>query len=490
MSEDPLHPDADTSARPHHHHLEQARAQVIQLLSRQAVEKELLSRSESRKQDVVAQLVARQHQAALEQRLSHFHPADIAFVLESLAPEARDFAWALVRPERRGAVLLETADVVRRALVTSMRPEQIAAVVSPLDPDDIADLIASLPEEDRQQVLERLDRADQAEVRSKLSFPEGTVGAMMAFDYFAVREDATLEAVLRLLRRRKELPPHTNQLVVVDRSNVLRGLLPLSRLLLEEPEAAVSDVMNPRPVYFYTDDKAREAVAAFEKYDLISAPVVNLHRQVVGRITVDAVVDEINERAQSESLRQVGLSEEDEDLFAPIAASAKRRWPWLAINLMTAFMASRVIEAFEPVIATLVALAALMPIVASIGGNTGNQSVALVIRGLALNQLGSQQLRQILQRELSICAMNGAMWGGVLGLATLLFHRQLPLALVIAVALMLNMLVAALVGVLAPVLLHRFGRDPAMGSSIILTATTDSMGFLIFLGLASIFLVG
>ncbi|HEY0916994.1 MAG TPA: magnesium transporter, partial [Solimonas sp.] len=248
-------------------------------------------------------------------------------------------------------------------------------------------------------------------------------------------------------------------------------------------------VMNPRPVYFYTDDPSREAVAAFEKYDLISAPVLNLHRQVVGRVTVDAVLDEVRERAQTEGLRQVGLSEEDEDLFAPVVASAKRRWPWLAINLATAFFASRVIGAFESIIATLVALAALMPIVASIGGNTGNQSAALVIRGLALGQLSGDQLRRILRRELSISALNGALWGGVLALSTLLLYHQLPLAVVIAVALMLNMCVAALVGVLAPVILHRLGRDPAMGSSIILTATTDSMGFFIFLGLAAVFLV-
>jgi len=485
----PADADADPSARPHHHHLEQARAQVIELLSRQSVEKELLSRSESRKQDVVAQLVARQHQAALEQRLAHFHPADIAFVLESLAPEARDLAWSLVQPQRRGAVLLETSDVVRRALVTSMRPEEVAALAAPLDADDIADLISSLPEDARQQVLQHLDRADQAEVRSMLSFPEGTIGAMMDLDFVAVREDTTLEAVLRLLRRRKDLPAHTNQLFVVDRGNQLRGLLPVVRLLMGDPDTPVAEVMNPRPVYFYTDDKAREAIAAFEKYDLISAPVVNLHRQVVGRITVDTVLDEVRERAQAEGLRQVGLSEEDEDIFAPVIASARRRWPWLAINLATAFVASRVIGAFEGLIGTLVALAALMPIVASIGGNTGNQSVALVIRGLALDQLGAHQLRRILRRELSISALNGAMWGSVLGFATLLLYRDYRLALVITAALTLNMLVAALVGVLAPVLLQRFGRDPAMGSSIVLTATTDSMGFLIFLGLAQAFLV-
>ncbi|MGQ0697945.1 MAG: magnesium transporter [Panacagrimonas sp.] len=477
----------------HHRHLEQARALVIELLSRQAVERELVNRSENfaqlGKQDVVAQLVARQHQAALEQRLAHFHPADIAFVLENLMPEARDLAWSLVQAERRGAVLLETSESVRRALVLSMPVDEIAAVVRPLDPEDIAELVASLPIDARQQVLEQLDQADQAEVRSVLSFPADSVGSAMDLDFVSVREDASLEAVQRLLRRRKTLPAHTNEVIVVDRANHLRGFLPLSRLLLGEPEATVAEEMSREPVYFYTDDRMQEAVTAFEKYDLVSAPVVNLHDQVVGRITVDAVVDEINERAQTEGLRKVGLSEEDEDLFAPIRHAARRRWPWLAINLCTAFMASRVIGAFEDVIGALVALAALMPIVASIGGNAGNQAVALVIRGLALHQLGPAQLRRILARELFIGVLNGTLWGLVLGAATWVIYGDIKLAAVIASALLLNLVVAAFVGVCAPAILHRFGRDPVMGSSIVLTATTDSMGFLIFLSLASIFLV-
>lgn len=476
--------------RSHHRHLETARAQVIELLSRQAVERELVSRSEAgAKQDVVAQLVQRQHQAALQQRLAHFHPADIAFVLESLAPEARDLAWSLVRPERRGAVLLETSDAVRRALVLGMPVEDVADVVRPLDAEDIAELVASLPDDSRQQVLAKLDQADQAEVRSVLSFPEGSVGASMDLDFVAVREDASLEAVQRLLRRRKTLPAHTNELIVVDRANQLRGFLPVTRLILGEPEATVAEEMSREPVFFYTDDRMQEAVTAFEKYDLVSAPVVNLHEQVVGRVTVDAVVDEIKQRAQTEGLRKVGLSEEDEDLFAPIERAARRRWPWLAINLCTAFLASRVIGAFEDIIGALVALAALMPIVASIGGNSGNQSVALVIRGLALGQLGPAQLQRVLTRELGIALINGLMWGVVLGLATLVLYQNLALALVIAAALMLNLLVAALIGVCAPAILHRYGRDPVMGSSIVLTATTDSMGFFIFLGLAAVFLV-
>ncbi|MGH8446742.1 MAG: magnesium transporter MgtE N-terminal domain-containing protein, partial [Solimonas sp.] len=199
---------------PHHRHLEVARAQVIELLSRQALEVGLLARSENRKQDVVSQLVARQHQAALSQRLAHFHPADIAFVLEALAPEAREMAWALVRAERRGAVLLELSDAVRRSLVDHMAPEEISAVVRTLDSDDIADLVSSLPDDQRQAVLEHVDRADQAEVRSVLSFPEDSVGAMMDLDFIAVRDDTTLEAVHRLLRRKKPLPAHTNEIIV------------------------------------------------------------------------------------------------------------------------------------------------------------------------------------------------------------------------------------------------------------------------------------
>lgn len=472
----------------HHSHLEQARAQVIDLLSRQALERELVSRSGSRNQDVIASLVERQQKAVLEARLAQFHPADIAFVLESLPPEARASAWPLIRPGRRGAVLLEASDAVRRSIVAGLSSAEVAAVVKPLDADDIADLIGDLPDTTRQAVLDSLDQGNRDEVRSVLSFPEGTVGAAMDLDYIAVRHDASLEAVLRLLRRRRGLPEHTNLLFVVDRDSRLRGLLHVERLLFEDPETPVEAVMTDQVHYLRTDDDIRSAIAAFEKYDLISAPVVNLHGRVVGRLTVDAVVDEINARAQADSLRQVGLSEADEDLFDPVLQSARRRWPWVLVNLVAAFVASRVIDAFDEIITLMVALAALMPIVASIGGNTGNQSVALVIRGLALNQLGPQQVRHVLRRELSINLVNGALWGAVLGLVTLVLYQNPALSAVIAVALLLTMISAALIGVLTPVLLERFGRDPAMGSSIILTATTDTLGFFIFLGLASMVL--
>lgn len=476
-------------SHPHHRHLEHSRAQVIELLSRQAVERELLLRSDAGdKQDVVAQLVARQQLAALAQRLDHFHPADIAFVLESLTPDARHMAWEMVRQDRRGAVLLETVDSVRRSLVADMPADEVAALVAPLDSDEIADVLAELDEEARQQVLEKLDRQDQAEVRSVLSFPEGTAGAIMDIDFFTVREDASLEAVHRLLRRRKAMPQHTNELIVVDRSNHLCGVLPIEKLLLLEPEVEVRDVMMKEATFFFTDDPVRDVVDSFEKYDLLSAPVVSLHKQVVGRITVDAIVDAVQERAQAESLRQVGLSEDD-DTFGPALQNARKRWPWLALNLFTAFAASRVIGAFEHVIEQLVALATLMPVIASIGGNTGNQTMALVIRGLALNQMGPSQLRSLFQKEIAIAGFNGAIWGAALSLVTLILYQDYKLALVIGSAMVLELIVAASAGLVIPVLLQRFGRDPVMGSSVILTALTDSMGFFIFLGLAAAVLV-
>lgn len=479
-------PAADSSA--HHEHLEQARAQILDLLSRQAVERDLVSRSGQRRQDVVAGLVLRQQQAALEQRLLQFHPADVAFVLEGLPPDARRMAWSLVRAERRPAVLLEVSDAARRALLVDLPTEEVASFVRRLPPDESASLLSALPDATRSQVLEHLDQTEQVEIRSVLSFPAGSVGSRMAFDFITVREDTTLEAVQRLLRRRKPLPPHTTQLFVVEGKGELRGLLALQKLVTEEPDTPVGAVMTPEPVYFHTDDRVEHAVQAFERYDLITAPVVNLHRQVVGRLTVDSVVDTLNERVQRQRLEEVGLSE-GTDLYAPVRMAARTRWHWLGINLLTAFVASRVIGAFEDIIVQVVALAALMPIVASIGGNTGNQTVALVIRGLALNQLGPAQLRQMLRQELAIAAYNGALWGALLGAVTLALYRDAALAAVIAAAMMLNLLVAAGVGLLAPVLLQRLGRDPVRGSSVILTAATDSMGFFIFLGLAAAFLV-
>jgi magnesium transporter len=310
----------------------------------------------------------------------------------------------------------------------------------------------------------------------------------MHLDVVTVRDDVTLEEAIASLRRRRNLPEQFTSLAVVDRDNLLRGVLPLDRLVARDSALRVSEVMNKEPTYFLTTDPVDDAAVAFERYDLLSAPVVNLHRQVVGSLTVDDVLDHVTQDTFKQSLSQVGLSE-DEDLFAPIWLSGRKRWAWLGLNLLTAFIASRVVGAFEGSIAQLAALAALMPIVASIGGNTGNQTVALVIRALALSQLNRGNLRFLLRKELAIGLMNGVLLGLLMGFATLLLYGSWPLAGVMIAAMLLNMLLASVVGVFCPLILERLGRDPVMGSSILLTATTDSMGFLIFLGLASALLL-
>jgi magnesium transporter len=472
-----------------HHNLEQSRAEIIELLSRQALEMTVVNRWQQPGQDLVTQLTELQHRTAIGQRLSRFHPADVAFVLESLDPGARDIAWGLVRPQNRGAVLLEISASVRRALVQDMPASEIAALASPLAAEDVAMLIADLPAEIRQQVLDTLDGPERAEVTSVLSFPKGSVGAAMDREFIAVPVDATLSDVQRSLRLQKAIAAQTTQLFVVDDKQRPLGLLALAKLLQSDPDERVRDAMSELAAVFHTDEPMRDVVHAFEMYDLVTAPVVNLHDHIVGRVTVDAVVDELNERAQSDNLRQVGLTRDDEDLFSPARQAARRRWPWIAINLCTAFLASRVINAFGQIIEQLVALAALMPIVASLGGNAGQQSVALLTQRLTMGKLGPGELQRVLLRELKVGAINGALYAVVLALITLSLYGDAQLALVIAAALLLNLMLAASVGVLAPSLLAKFGRDPVMGSSVILTASTDFMGYLLFLGLAATFLI-
>jgi magnesium transporter len=415
------------------------------------------------------------------------HPADIALLLESLPIAERLLVWNLVPAERDGAVLLEVAEGVRKTLIADMDRKEILSAARHLDSDEIADLVPALPKDIVADLLQSLDREDRAQVQSLLSFPEGTVGALMDFDMLTVREDNRLELVLRYLRRRRQLPSHASHCMVVDRDGILQGLLPIEELLLRDPETKVGEVMVKDPIFFYTTDQDQEALRRFERYDLVSAPVVNIHHQLVGRLTVDAVMEEVREAAQKDLLAQVGLREE-EDLFAPLVKSARNRWAWLAINLMTAFLASRVIGLFDGTIEKLVALASLMPIVASVGGNVGNQTIALVIRGLALEQIQPANRRRLLFKELGISLVNGLLWGSVMGLFTYLLYGHLALSLVMMGAMVLNLLLAACAGVLIPLGMKKAGQDPVIGSSVVLTAITDSMGFFIFLGLATLFL--
>jgi len=333
-----------------------------------------------------------------------------------------------------------------------------------------------------------LDSEQRERVRSALSYEEDQVGALMDFEMVTIREDVTLEVVLRYLRRLKELPGHTDKLFIVDYDGILKGVLPIKRLLVNDPEKQVAEIMANDPVSFQPDEDAYDAAQAFERYDLISAPVVDKDGKLIGRLTIDEMVDLIREESETEVLNMAGLREE-EDIFASVWKSLRNRWAWLAVNLVTAFIASRVIGLFEGSIEKLVALAALMPIVAGIGGNSGNQTITMIVRAMALDQLGPGNTTRLLRKELSVSLINGVVWGGVIGLVAWILYDSWSLGLVMTAAMTLNLLLSALMGVLIPMTLTRFGRDPALGSSVMITAVTDSGGFFIFLGLASIFLM-
>ena len=337
-------------------------------------------------------------------------------------------------------------------------------------------------------MINALPFEERIALRTAMASKEGSVGAIMDFEEITVREDVTLEVVTRYLRRYEELPDHTDQLFVVDRARNLRGVLPISKIVVTDLEKLVEDVMNTEFVTLYPDDKARDAAQAFERYDLVSAAVAGRDGKLLGRVTVDAAVDFIREHSEAQHLAKAGLRA-SEDVFASVWDSVRNRWAWLLVNLVTAFIASRVIDAFEGSIAKLVALAALMPIVAGIGGNAGNQTITMIVRALALGQVEEAHVKKLFLKEAGVALVNGLIWGGVLGTAAFLLYDSVPLGIVMTAAMTLNLLLAATLGVGIPVVMMRLGGDPALGSSVMITAFTDSGGFLIFLGLATIFLV-
>jgi magnesium transporter len=462
--------------------------EVQELLARHKLVEELVHRQEMPRHELVETLVHKQHVVELQRRLEAMHPADVAYILEALPLPERLFVWDLVKAERDGEILLEVSDAVRESLIEAMEPKELVAAAEQLDTDEIADLAPDLPQEVMQDVFLSLDVEEREQLRAAMSYADDAVGALMDFDMVTVREDVTLEVVLRYLRRFDELPDHTDQLFVVDREEHLRGVLPLNRLLVSDPETEVASIMLTDMLALDPDDKADSAAQAFERYDLVSAPVVDTHNRLVGRVTVAAVVDYIREATESERLSQAGLREE-EDIFAPVIDSVRNRWAWLAINLVTAFIASRVIGAFEGSIQKLVALAALMPIVAGIGGNSGNQTITMIVRALALGQVQPEKARKLFIKEIGVALFNGLAWGSLLGVVAWWLYRSIPLGLVLTSAMTLNLLLAATVGVAIPLTMYKLGRDPALGSSVMITAVTDSGGFFIFLGLATLFLV-
>ena len=468
--------------------LRPARLEVEDLQQDLRKVQDLLARSRATEGDATRPALPAPLLADLRAKLDRLDPADIAVVLEALPLEERLVVWDLVKADRDGEILLEVSDAVRESLIASMDSKELVAAAETLQADEIADLAADLPEQVMQDVIRALPQEEREQLRAAMSYEEGSVGALMDFDQVTVREDVTLEAVTRYLRALDELPGQTDQLFVVEREQRLRGSLPLARLIVSDLELSVGQVMVPESVKFHPEQGAGDAAQAFERYDLVSAPVTDHFGRLIGRLTVNAVMDYVREKSAESQLAEAGLSKE-EDVFAPVWNSFRNRWAWLAINLVTAFIASRVIGAFEGSIEKLVALAALMPIVAGIGGNSGNQTITMIVRALALGQIQSSYWTNLVTKELGVATLNGVLWGGLLGAVTYVLYGSVALGGVMALAMLLNLLLAAGMGVAIPYARARFGRDPAVGSSVLITACTDSGGFFIFLGLATLFLL-
>lgn len=431
--------------------------------------------------------LVRERFAALRGMLEDLHPADMATVLESLPLQERVLVWKLATPENDGAVLLEVSDAVRETLIECMGRQELLAAVEDMDTDDLAELADDLPHQIVAEALQSRDEEERAQVQAAMSFADHQVGAIMDFELVNIRADVSCEVVLRYLRRFERLPNHTDKIFVVDEMGVLQGVLPMRRLLVAQPEEKVADIMARDVVSFQPEDDTEDAALAFERYDLVTAPVVDKQGKLIGRLTVDEMLDVIREESEADMFNMAGLKEE-EDLFAPVLDSVRNRWVWLAVNLCTAFIASRVIGAFSDTIESNVALAALMPIVAGIGGNSGNQTITMIVRAMAMGQLSRHQALRLLKKELGVGLVNGILWGCVMGAVAWALYDSFGIGLVMVAAMTLNLLLAATIGVLTPVLMDKFGRDPALGSSVLITACTDSGGFLIFLGLAALFL--
>ena len=476
----------DTSHKKELEDLQDILQELRELLRRDQDAEAAANRGESRGAERSAASAPGPQLDELRSRLDALHPADVAYVLEALPLEERLIVWSLVKAERDGEILLEVSDAVRETLIESMDSEELVAATEQLDTDEIADLAPDLPEDVLEDVFESLSAEEREQLRAVMSYAEDSVGALMGFDMVSVRGDVTLEVVTRYLRRLDELPDHTDLVFVVDRDRRLIGALPISKLIVTDLEVTVSAAMSTEVVKLHPEDRAQEAAEIFERYDLVSAAVVDHAGRLIGRVTVNAVVDHIRDRTEAEQLAQAGLREE-EDIFSSVWDSLKNRWAWLAINLVTAIVASRVIGAFEGSIEKLVALAALMPIVAGIGGNSGNQTITMIVRSIALGQL--QNARKLFTKEISVALLNGLIWGGILGLVAFWIYDNPALGVVMTVAMMLNLVLAAMMGVLIPLALEKSGRDPALGSSVMITAVTDSGGFFIFLGLATLFLL-
>ena len=420
--------------------------------------------------------------------VNSMHPAEIASLLESLPPAQRDVVWDLVDPELEGDVLVELNDEVRADLIADMEAEELVAAAESLEIDDLADLLEDLPEHVHQQVLRSMDSRDRERLHAVMAYEPDSAGGLMNPDTVSVRPDVTLETVLRYLRMRGDVPENTDSLFVVNRHDRYLGTLDLARLLTEDPERTVGEVMDTGVPGITPDTPASQVASVFEDRDLLSSAVVDADGRLLGRITVDDVVDVIRDEAEHSVMRMAGLDEEV-DMFAGVTQSARRRGLWLGVNLATAFIVARVVGLFEATIEQVVALAVLMPMVASMGGVAGTQSLTLMVRGLALGQIERSNARWLLKKEVAVGLLLGLGSAAVVGTVAFAWFRDWHIAAIIFAAMVINLCAAALAGVLVPLTLRKFGVDPAVAGGVVLTTVTDIVGFASLLGLGTLVLL-
>ncbi|MCW8943388.1 MAG: magnesium transporter [Sedimenticola sp.] len=428
------------------------------------------------------------NQEELTTTLLGTHPAEVANLLESLPPEQRSELWDVVPVEQESEVLSFLHDEARTTIVDEMDQGELVAAAESMAPEDLAEFIDELPEDLTNALLISLDADHRKRLDSVLTFDEGSAGRLMSTDVISVRKDVTIAVVLRWLRRHEALPPHTDSLMVIDDEGLYLGKLDVADVLTSHPDTEVETIMQPEAATVRDNLSEHDVAALFERRDLISVAVLDSIGNLLGRITIDDIVDVIREESDRALLRSAGLNDE-EDMFSPVLPSARRRGVWLGINLITVFVAAWVIGRFEQALDQIVALAILLPIVASMGGIAGSQTLTLTIRALALNQIANANVRWLMTKEVLVGAVNGLVWAVVVSMVTYLWFGDIGIAIIIGIALVLNLLAAALSGIAIPLLLNRWGIDPALSGAVILTTVTDVIGFLSFLGLATLFLL-
>ena len=420
--------------------------------------------------------------------LNSLHPSELARLIESLPLNERALVWEMIEKNIEGEVLVEVSDEVRDGLIEKMDTDDLISAVDGMALDDLADLVADLPETLMQEVIKSMGHQDRERLEIVLAYDEDSAGGLMNTDILTVRPDVTVEVTLRYLRDQKAIPRDTDSIFVVNRKNEYRGTLLLSRILTEDPQTPVSEIMSKKIFPISVDAPSENVVWEFENRDLVSAPVIDNQNKLLGRITVDDVVDVIRDEAEHSLMSAAGLDEE-EDMFSPATKSAKRRALWLGVNLITAFIAASVVDIFETTLDKIVLLAILMPIVPSMGGVAGTQSLTIMTRALALGHIDKSNLSGILKKEILVGAINGILWAVVVGGLTYIWFKDTLIGAVIAGAMTINLIVAALAGFLIPITLKRFNIDPALAGGVVLTTITDVIGYMTFLGLGAIFLL-